>query len=75
MMFLYFLINKLMLKLEICVACRKFLAFKYVVIIFFKTKRMIIYFYLYIRNLENLPLKPVFGTQYSFVFVLAGRGY
>ena len=29
------------------------------------------YFYLYIRNLENSRLKPVFCTQYQFVFVLA----
>ena len=31
------------LKLEIPVACREFLAFKYVVIVFFETNRMIIY--------------------------------
>ena len=31
------------LKLEIRVACREFLAFKYVVIIIFKTKQMIFY--------------------------------
>ena len=31
------------LKLEIRVACREFLAFKYVVIVFFGTKQMIIY--------------------------------
>ena len=31
------------LKLEIRVACREFLAFKYVVIVFFETKQMIIY--------------------------------
>ena len=31
------------LKLEIRVACREFLAFRYVVIVFFETKKMIIY--------------------------------
>ena len=31
------------LKLEIRVACREFLAFKYVVIVFFEIKQMIIY--------------------------------
>ena len=31
------------LKLEIRVACREFLAFKYVVIVYFETKQMIIY--------------------------------
>ena len=31
------------LKLEICVACREYLAFKYVVIVFFEIKQMIIY--------------------------------
>ena len=31
------------LNLEIRVACREFLAFKYVVIVFFETKQMIIY--------------------------------
>ena len=35
----FFLLN---LKLEIRVACREFLAFKYVVIVFFETKQMII---------------------------------
>ena len=33
------------------------------------------YLYLYIRNHENSRLKPFFQTQYSFVFVLACRGY
>ena len=28
---------------------------------------------MYIRNLENSRLKPVFGTQYPLVFVWAGR--
>ena len=32
------------LKLEICVVCREVLAFKHVVIVFFETKKMIIYF-------------------------------
>ena len=31
------------LKLEIRVACREFLVFKYVVIVFFETKKMIIF--------------------------------
>ena len=31
------------------------------------------YLYLYIRNIENSRFKPVFGTQYLFVFVLTGR--
>ena len=52
------------LKLEICVACREFIAFKYVFILFFFPNKTDDYLYLYIRNLEN-----------SFVFVLAGRGY
>ena len=33
------------------------------------------YLDLYIRNLENSRLKPVFGTQYTFVFVLVGWDY
>ena len=32
--------NKYYLKLEILVACREFVAFKYVVIVFFETKQM-----------------------------------
>ena len=62
------------LKLEICVGYREFLAFKYIAIIFFETKQMIIY----ICTSEILKpriLNQFFGTQYSFVFVLAGRGY
>ena len=52
------------LKLDIRVACRGILAFRYVVIVFLRNKTDD-YLYLYIRNLE----KPV------FVFVLASRGY
>ena len=48
------------LKLEIRVACREFLAFKYVVMFFFRNKTDY-YLYLYIRNLENSRLKPVFN--------------
>ena len=33
------------------------------------------YKFLYIRNLKNLRLKPFFSTQYSFIFVWAGREY
>ena len=40
-------------KLEICVVCRGFLAFKYVYIVFFKTNQMI-------GNLKISRLKPVF---------------
>ena len=47
------------LKLEIRVACREFLAFNYVVIVFF-SKKTDDYLYLYIRNLENSRLKPFF---------------
>ena len=46
--------------------------FKNVIIVYFETNQMIICIYLYIRNLENV-FKT--GTQYSFVFVLVGRGY
>ena len=45
------------LKLEIRVVCRGFLASKYVFIVFFQNKPDD-YLYLYIRNLENSPLKP-----------------
>ena len=31
--------------------------------------------FLYIRNHENSRLQPVFGTQYPFVYVWAGREY
>ena len=58
------------LKLEIRVACREFLAFEYVVIVFFETKQMIINICTF--EILNSRLKPVFGTQYSFVFLLAG---
>ena len=57
-------------KLEICVVCRKYLDYKYVFIVFFRNKKDD-NFYLYIRNFE----KQFFGTQYPFVFVLAGREY
>ena len=40
------------LKLEISVVCRKFLAFKYIFLFFFRNKSDD-YSYLYIRNLEN----------------------
>ena len=51
--------DKYYLKLEIRVACREFIAFKYVV-----------------RNFKKLIFKTIFFcTQYSFIFVLAGRGY
>ena len=33
------------------------------------------YNYLYIRNLENSLLKPVFGTENPIVFVFPGREY
>ena len=33
------------------------------------------YLHFYITILENSRLKSVFGTQNTFVFVLAGRGY
>ena len=35
--------DKYVSKAKILVACREFLAFKYVVIVFFETKQMIIY--------------------------------
>ena len=31
--------------------------------------------YLYIKNLATSRLKPVFGTQYPFEFVLAGKKF
>ena len=59
------------LKLEIRVACWEFLAFKYVVIVFFRNKTDD-YLYLYIRNLENLRLKPVF--RYTiFICICVGK--
>ena len=60
------------LKIEILEVWREFLAFKYLFIVFFETDD---YLYLYIRNLENSRLKPIFVTQYPFVFVWAGREY
>ena len=54
------------LNLEICVVCREFLAFKYVLIVISETNLMIIYFY------TSEILK---NTQFSFVFVWAGREY
>ena len=63
--------HKYVLKLEICVACREFLAFKNVVIVFFRNKTDD-YLYLYIRNLENSRLKPVF--RYTiFICICVGR--
>ena len=62
------------LKLEIRVGYREFLAFKYIVIIFLETKQMIIYICtseIFTTRVENW----FFGTQYPFVFVLAGREY
>ena len=41
------------LKLEICVVCKEFLAFKYVLF----QKKSDDYLYLYIKNLENSRLK------------------
>ena len=59
------------LKLEIRVACREFLALKYVVIVFFRNKTDD-YLYLYIRNLEYSRLKPVF--RYAiFICICVGR--
>ena len=59
------------LKLEIRVACREFLAFKYVVIFFFRNKTDD-HLYLYIRNLENSRLKSVF--RYTiFICICVGR--
>ena len=59
------------LKLEYRVVCREFLAFKYVVIVFFRNKTDD-YLYLYIRNLENSRLKPVF--RYTiFIYICVGR--
>ena len=55
------------LKPEISVVCMEFLAFKYIFIFYFQNKSDD-YLYLYIRNLENLCLKP-------FVFVMADREY
>ena len=50
------------LKLEIRDVCRECLAFKYVFIVFFQNKSDD-HLYLYIRNLKNSRLKPVF--QYT----------
>ena len=59
------------LKIEICVACREFLAFKYVVIIFFRNKRDD-YLFSYIKNLENLRLKQVLWYT-ILIFICVGR--
>jgi hypothetical protein len=64
---------KTYLKLEIRVACREFIAFRYVVIVFFETKQMIIYIFTS-EILKTRVLNRFFGTQYSFVFLLGGRG-
>ena len=60
------------LKLEIRVACREFLAFKYVPSYLFFGNKTDDYFYLYMRNLENSRLKPVF--RYTiFICIYVGR--
>ena len=59
------------LKLEICVVCREFLAYNYVSIVFFQNKSDD-YSYLYIRNLENLHLKPGFPYTIS-ICICVGR--
>ena len=59
------------LKLEIRVVCREFLAFKYGIIVFFRNKTDD-YLYLYVRNIENSSLKPVF--RYTiFICICVGR--
>ena len=60
------------LKIEICDVCREFLAFKYVVIVFFETKQMVIYIYKS-EILKTCIENRFFGTQYPFIFVWAGR--
>ena len=62
------------LKLEIRVACREFLAFKYVVIVFFRNKTDD-YSYLYIRNLENSHLKPRFMENFLLYNVGIHRNF
>ena len=51
------------LRLEIGVVCRKFLPFK---------NKSDDYLNMYIKNIENSRLTPVFGTQYKFEFLWAG---
>ena len=51
------------LKLEVRVVCREFLAFKYVVIVFFETKQMIINIFTS-EILNTRVLNRFFGTQY-----------
>ena len=53
------------LKLEICVACREFLDFKYIFIDFFKTKQMNTYICTS-EILKTHVYNQFFGTQYSF---------
>ena len=59
------------LKLEIYVVCREFLVFEYLYILFFQNKSDD-YLYLYIRNLENSRLKPVFRFTTS-ICICVGR--
>ena len=60
--------NKYYLKLEICVVCREFLAFKYV-FIFFSRNKSDNYLYLYFRNIKNSRLKLVFRYTISICMV------
>ena len=56
------------LKLEICVMCREFLAFKYAFVVLFESNQMIIY----ICTPENSRLKQVFLYTIS-IFICFGR--
>ena len=62
------------LKLEIRFVCREFLTFKSVIFVFFETNQMIIYKFTS-EILKTRVYNRFFGTQYLFVFVLAGREY
>ena len=60
------------LKLDICVVCKEVLDFRYVHIYYFVQNKSYEYLNLYIRNLENLRLNPIFWYTISFC-ICVGR--
>ena len=63
--YVFFKNDKNVFKAKIRVVGRAFLAFKYVLIVLFFRYTSDDYLYLYIRNLENSRLKPIFRYQIS----------
>ena len=61
------------LKLEFCVVCREFLAFKFTFIIF-DTNQMIIYI-CSLKILKTYIKTRFFYRQYPIVFELSGKEY